>query len=53
MATPAITSAGLGLKDAMLPAKVTVMSPWVLGARWSSTVAMRAPTPKLGLSIMR
>jgi len=38
--------------------RVTVTSPCVLGARWSSTVKRRAPVvappePKVGLSIMR
>jgi hypothetical protein len=37
----------------MVFSSVSVMSPCVLAARWSSTARMRAPLPTLGLSIIR
>jgi hypothetical protein len=53
IATPACTLVGEGEESAIVCSRVTVISPWVLGARESWTSIIRAPVPRLGLSIMR
>lgn len=54
MSTPEATSLwGPVVELAMVVPSVTVTSPCVFGVRLSLTAASGAPSPKLGLSIIR